>query len=192
MTLTELIVTSRTCRRFQSSVGLTEGILADLVNMARLSPNARNAQALRYAIVTEPAARREVFGLLTLGGAFKPEQRPTVEQQPGGYIVVLGPEKLDAFGLMDVGIAAQSVNLAANASGLACCMVGAFKNPALRKLLDAPADLDPKLVLALGVPAEDRQIAPLDEHGDTAYFRDDHGVHWVPKRALEDLIVIRR
>ena len=184
MTLTELIVTSRTCRRFQSSVGLTEGILADLVDMARLSPNARNAQALRYAIVTEPAARREVFGLLTLGGAFKPEQRPTVEQQPGGYIVVLGPEKLDAFGLMDVGIAAQSVNLAANASGLACCMVGAFNKPALRKLLDAPADLDPKLVLALGVPAEDRQIAPLDEHGDTAYFRDDHGVHWVPKRAL--------
>lgn len=192
MTLSELIVTSRTCRRFQSSVGLTEGILVDLVNMARLSPNARNAQVLRYAIVADPTARREVFGLLTLGGAFRPEQRPTAEQQPGGYIVVLGPEKLEGFGLMDVGIAAQSVNLAANASGLACCMVGAFNKPALRKLLELSAELDPKLVLALGAPAEDRQIATVGENGDTAYFRDDHGVHWVPKRALEDVIVIRQ
>lgn len=192
MTLTELIVTSRTCRRFQSSVGLTEGILIDLVNMARLSPSARNAQVLRYAIATDPAVRREVFGLLTLGGAFKPEQRPTADQQPGAYIVILGPEKLEGFGLMDVGIVAQSVNLAANAAGLACCMVGAFNKPALRALLDVPADLDPKLVLALGVPAEKRQIAPLGKNGDTAYFRDDNGVHWVPKRALEDVIVIRR
>lgn len=192
MTLTELIVTSRTCRRFQSAVGLTEGILTDLVNMARLSPSARNGQVLRYALVADPGARRELFGLITLGGAFKPEQRPTAAQQPGAYIVILGPEKLEGFALMDVGIAAQSVNLAANASGLACCMVGAFNKPALHKLLDVPADLDAKLVLALGVPAEDRQIAPLGPDGDTAYFRDDHDVHWVPKRALDDIIVIRR
>lgn len=192
MTVTELITTSRACRRFQSSVGLTDGVLTDLTNMARLSPSARNAQALRYAVVAGSGARRELFGLLTLGGAFKPEQRPTAEQQPGGYIVILGPERLEGFALMDVGIAAQSVNLAANASGLACCMVGAFNKPALHKLLGVPAGLDAKLVLALGAPAEDRQIAPLGPDGDTAYFRDDHDVHWVPKRALEDLIVIRR
>lgn len=192
MTLTELIATSRTCRRFQSSVGLTEGILTDLVNMARLSPCGRNAQALRYALVANPAMREAVFGLVTMGGAFKPEQRPTAAQQPGGYIVILGPEKLEGFGLMDVGIAAQSVNLAANASGLACCMIGAFNKPALHKLLDVPARLDAKLVLALGAPAEDRQIAAVGDDDSTAYFRDDNGVHWVPKRALEELIVIRR
>ena len=192
MTLTELIATSRTCRRFQSHAGLTDGLLTDLVNTARLSPCARNAQVLRYAVVADPSVRSELFHLVTMGGAFKPEQRPTPEQQPGGYIVILGPQKLEGFGLMDVGIAAQSINLAANASGLACCMIGAFNKPALHQLLNVPDGLDAKLVLALGLPAEDRQIAPMGSDGNTNYFRDDHDVHWVPKRPLDEILVIHR
>ncbi|MCH5277886.1 MAG: nitroreductase family protein [Desulfovibrionaceae bacterium] len=190
MNLNELLTTSRTCRRFQTGASLSETTLARLVDLARISPSARNAQVLRYAIVTDAAARRQMFGLITLGGALK--QRPTEEQAPGGYIVILAPEELNAFGLMDVGIAAQSINLAANDMDLACCMIGAFNNPGVRALLAPPADLDPKLVLALGAPAEKRGLAPLNADGSTTYFLDDEGVHRVPKRPLDEVLIIRR
>lgn len=192
MSLKELLTTSRTCRRFQADVSLSEAKLADLVDLARISPSARNAQVLRYAIVADAAARRRMFGLITMGGALKESQRPTAEQEPAGYIIILAPEKLDAFGLMDVGIAAQSVNLAANDMNLACCMIGAFNKPGVRALLELPADLDPKLVLALGSPAEKRGLAPLNADGSTTYFLDHEGVHRVPKRSLDEVLVIRR
>ena len=192
MSLNELLATSRTCRRFQKDVSMSEATLAALVDLARISPSARNAQVLRYAIVADAAARRQMFGLITLGGALKEGQRPTVDQEPAGYIVILAPEKLDAFGLMDVGIAAQSINLAANDINLACCMIGAFNKPGVRALLEIPAELDPRLVLALGAPAEKRGLAPLNADGTTTYFLDHEGVHRVPKRSLDEVLVIRR
>ena len=66
MTFAELVATSRTCRYFKNSVHLTEGILSDLVNMAHLSPSARNLQPLRYALVVSPEARNELFPLLNM------------------------------------------------------------------------------------------------------------------------------
>ena len=192
MSLNELLTTSRTCRHFQKGAGLSEATLSDLVDLARISPSARNAQVLRYAIVADAAARRQMFGLITMGGALTESQRPTADQEPGGYIVILAPEKLDAFGLMDVGIAAQSVNLAANDRNLACCMIGAFNKPGVRALLEIPADLDPRLVLALGAPAQKRELAPLNADGSTTYFLDDEGVHRVPKRSLDEVLVVRR
>jgi hypothetical protein len=44
-------------------------------------------------------------------------------------------------------------------------------------------------VLALGTPKETVVIDPLGENGDTKYWRDENGVHHVPKRSLEDLIL---
>ena len=45
------------------------------------------------------------------------------------------------------------------------------------------------LVLALGKPAETVKIVDVPESGNTVYYRDAQGVHYVPKRSLEDLIV---
>ena len=47
------------------------------------------------------------------------------------------------------------------------------------------------LVLGLGVAKEKRVVAPMPEGGATAYWRDTEGVHYVPKRSLEDLIIAR-
>jgi hypothetical protein len=45
------------------------------------------------------------------------------------------------------------------------------------------------LVLALGEPAEEVVIDEVGEDGDIKYWRDDEGVHHVPKRSLDELIV---
>lgn len=191
MTLAELLASARTCRRFKGSFALTDGILADLVNMTRFAPSARNGQILRYALVSGAEERESLFNMITLGGALKPEQRAGEHQHPGGYIVILAPREPGPFGAMDIGIAVQTINLAASAAGLACCMVGAFKKEEVTALVQPPEGLVPHLVLALAAPDEDRQICPAGPDGKTTYFRDDQDVHWVPKVALGDLIVSR-
>ena len=47
------------------------------------------------------------------------------------------------------------------------------------------------LVLGLGVAKETRMVDSMPESGATAYWRDAQGVHHVPKRSLDDLIIAR-
>ena len=60
---------------------------------------------------------------------------------------------------------------------------------ALQEALKLPEQFEILLVLALGTPAEEVVIEPLPEDGSIRYWRDDKGVHHVPKRDLKDLIV---
>ena len=57
--------------------------------------------------------------------------------------------------------------------------------------LQVPQGMKIALVLGLGVAKAQRVIAPMHESGATAYWRDAEGVHYVPKRSLEDLIIAR-
>lgn len=190
MTFAELVATSRTCRYFKNSVHLTEGILSDLVNMAHLSPSARNLQPLRYALVVSPEARNELFPLLNMAGGRSAEERADESRAPAGYIVIVAPRGLNDFGLMDIGIAAQTVNLAARTAGLACCMIGAFNKPAVDKFLGVPEAMESRLVLALGAPSEDCRLTGPSADGSLSYYNDAEGVHWVPKLTLNDVIML--
>ena len=53
--------------------------------------------------------------------------------------------------------------------------------------LNIPEHLDPVFVLALGRPIEDVRLTKM-ENGDYKYYRDENGVHYVPKRPLEDIL----
>ena len=127
MKLKELITSARTCRRFKGEKHLSSETLAELVDHARLSASARNMQVIRFITVADRENCERLNSLVVMGGALTPEQRATDRQHPGGFIVIAGPDKMDDFAMMDVGIAAQSINLAACEAGLACCMIGAVK-----------------------------------------------------------------
>ena len=79
---------------------------------------------------------------------------PAPEERPHGYVVVCLPAQLadNPVRLIDVGIAAQTMALAACTRGLGCCMVRSF-DAGLAEELSLPDGLVPALVLAVGGPA---------------------------------------
>jgi nitroreductase len=79
--------------------------------------------------------------------------------------------------------------LGAVEKGLGGCMIGNLKRDRLREALQIPEHLNIRLVVALGKPGEKVVLEDLEPGGDIRYWRDEQGVHHVPKRKLEELIV---
>lgn len=186
-----LVAASRSCRRFSGEV-VGEGELRALVAAARLAPSGNNMQLARFRLVggsnAEGCAR--VFSHLRWAAALSDWDGPAPDERPGGYVVVCLPEKLarNAVRLLDVGIAAQTMALAARARGLGCCMLRSF-DAGLADELGLPDGLVPALVLAVGVPAERVVLEDAAPGCGLAYWREADGSHHVPKLGVEELLV---
>ncbi len=191
MNIHELLTQTRTCRRFAGEP-LSAAFLANLVDCARISPCARNQQVLRFATVCDPHTCEQLNSLVVLGGALKPEQKAREHQHPRGFIVIMGPEKKDEFMMMDLGIAAQSIHLAASEAGIASCMIIVMNRKKVSELLKVPDGLEIYMIIALGKADEQHRIVAPRADGGITYYRDENDVHCVPKRALEDILIIRR
>jgi len=158
-----------------------------LVDIARLVPSGGNQQPLRYRIVTDATERGRVFPYLRWAAALKDWAGPAEGERPTAYIVILSPA--DKPSHTDVGIAAQTIQLAATTMGYAACMVGSIDRPAVRHELRLPDDLEIQLIVALGRPGEKIVLEELARGGDVSYWRTPDGVHHVPKRRLEDVLI---
>jgi nitroreductase len=90
---------------------------------------------------------------------------------------------------VDHGIAAQSILLGATEKGLGGCIIASIRKDALREALSIPPRYEILLVLSLGKPKEVVQVDPVGPDGDIKYWRDDAGVHHLPKRSLDEIIL---
>jgi nitroreductase len=186
-----LAAASRSFRRYDGSL-MGEGDLRALVAAARLAPSGNNLQVVRFRLVTGTLGCATTFSHLHWAGLLRDWDGPAAGERPGGYVIVCLPERLAAnpVRLIDVGIAAQTMALAARARGLGCCMLRNF-DAALAADLALPDDLTPVLVLAVGVPVEHvvlEDVGASGEHG-LAYWRETDGSHHVPKLSVGELLV---
>lgn len=191
MSFRELAEKARTCRRFDEDQPLTTADQEWLVDCARLAPSARNAQELRFSIVAQGETCQKLFSLTRWAGALKDWGGPHPGERPTGFIAILMPQGGTELTFYDVGIAAQTIQLAASSRDWGCCIIKSFDHQAVPDLLQVPADLKVALVLGLGVASEKRVVSPMPASGAFGYWRDEQNVHHVPKRALDDLIVGR-
>ena len=187
--LEDLIRKNRSCRRFIQSRSLDMNTLNELVNLARLSASGANLQPLKYVLCCNPEKNAEIFPCLAWAAYLKDWPGPLEGERPSGYIVVLGDTAITQDFGCDHGIASQSILLGAREKGLAGCMLGAVNREKLRGVLNLSADLKILLVLSLGVPREEIVVEPLGADGGIRYWRDSRGVHHVPKRSLQDIVV---
>jgi nitroreductase len=188
MTIHELILKNRSYRRFYQDVKIDLNTLKDLVELSRLSASGPNIQPLKYILSCEPEKNQLIFKTLAWAAYLKNWPGPEDGERPAAYIIVLGDKRLkESFGY-DPGIAVQSMLLGAVEKGLGGCIIGSISRDSLRKDLNIPDQLEILLVIALGKPKETVVIEPLGSNGDIKYWRDDKGVHHVPKRSIEELI----
>jgi len=89
----------------------------------------------------------------------------------------------------DAGIAAQSIMLGTAEKGLAGCIIALIQRREFREALGIPDHYKILLALALGSPAEKIVLEPLGPNGDIKYYRDSSGIHHVPKRPLDQIII---
>lgn len=185
----ELIRSNRSCRRFYENHTVDSATLKDLVNLGRISASGANLQPLKYILSTAPQKNIEIFSCLTWAAYLKDWPGPVEGERPAAYIVVLGDTTISQEPGCDHGIACQSILLGAREKGLAGCMLGAINRKALRKLLMIPERFKILLVLAIGKPIEEAVLEAVGDDGNIRYWRDNRGVHHVPKRKLEDIII---
>ncbi|WP_031388761.1 nitroreductase family protein [Desulfonatronum thiodismutans] len=191
MTLRELVSRTRSFRRFYENHPLSLEALEDLVDMARLTASAANLQPLRYMISVDSSVNARIFPHLAWAAYLKDWDGPEEGERPTGYIVILGDQRYAKTSAWDLGIAAQTILLGATETGLGGCMIGSIKKDALAAALETPEGFEILMVIALGRPKEKIVLERLGESGDIKYWRDEKGVHHVPKRDL-DSILLRR
>jgi len=185
----DLIRRTRSFRRFDESVNIDLETLEGLIELARNSASARNRQPLKYIPVNEPGTVAGIFPTLTFAAALKDWAGPAEGERPAAYIIVLGDTQLATSFGYDCGIACQNIMLGARERELGGCMIASINKSQLRELLGIPMRYEILLVLALGKPAETVVIEPMPPDGSVAYWHDGHGIHHVPKRSLEEIII---
>jgi len=187
--LEDLVRKNRSYRRFHQDVVVDIETLRALVNLARLSASGSNLQPLKYILSCQPETNARIFSQTHWAGYLKDWPGPAEGERPAAYIVILGDTEIrKSFGC-DHGIAAQSIMLGATERGLGGCMIGSIDKSGLRQVLDIPEQYEILLILALGKPKETVVLEAVGPDGDTKYYRDTDGMHHVPKRPLDELVV---
>ncbi|NQS90652.1 nitroreductase family protein [Patescibacteria group bacterium] len=185
----DLIAKNRSYRRFYQEVTIELEILRELVDLARLSSSSANMQPLKYILSCDPQKNALVFPRLAWAGYLKDWPGPCEGERPSAYIVVLGDTKISQSFGCDHGIAIQSILLGATEKGLGGCAFGSVQRQGLRKALDISSRYKILLVLALGKPKETVVIETIGTTDNIKYWRDSKGIHHVPKRTLDDIII---
>ena len=188
MSIKDLILQSRSYRRFHQEVPVPMDLLRDMVDAARLSPSARNMQPLKYMLFNDPENCSKIFPALGWAGYLKEWDGPEEGERPSAYIVQLAELELAENWWCDDGIALQSMLLTAAEKGFGGCIIGSVQQQMLRSILQIPERFRILQVLALGRPAE-KVVIEAVEDGDIRYWRDNRNVHHVPKRSLDELII---
>ncbi len=185
----ELVLKTRSYRRFYEDVPVEYETLKALVDLARNSASAANLQPLKYVLSCDRDKNSLIFPHLAWAAYLKDWPGPDEGERPSAYIIILKDKGISKAIDCDHGIAAQSIMLGATDKGLGGCMIGAVRRKRLHKALELLVNHEILLVLAIGKPKEMVEIEPLGADQNIRYWRDSNDVHHVPKRALEDIIV---
>lgn len=191
MTLTDfstLVRQARSHRRYTNSAAISRETVIQLVDTARNIPSAMNAQPLRYRVITDAKECDAIFQCTNWAQGLRTGPAPTPQERPAAWILIISvPTKIDPG--IDIGIAAQTINLAAAAAGYCTCMLLSIDRAKIRQLLNLPADIKIELLISLGKPGEQVAIEELTADSQMPYWRTPDQVHHVPKRKLADVLI---
>lgn len=189
--LCALLKRDRSFRRFDHSFKISRETLEKLVALTRFCGSGRNAQPLRYRLVTEESELEAVYQHLKWAGYYTDWDGPEPNERPTAYLIQCLDTHYGNDCLCDDGLQLQAITLGAATEGLGGCIIKAFNPAGISDALNIDQRYKPRYVLALGKPSETVIIEEMsgDEDADFKYFRTPDGSHHVPKRPLSEIII---
>ena len=189
----QLLEERRSIRKFDEGRPVPDEVVADILAAQRVASSAANLQPLRYAVVRSPALVDAVFPLLKWAARLPPELGvPQPGERPVLYVAVLVDTQVKSpWAQIDAGLALSNITLAAQAHGIASCILASVDRPALAQLLALPAELEINTVVAFGYPAvSSRVVDPAEGDGTLGYYLDEDRNYCVPKRPIVEAVRI--
>jgi len=148
--LLELIRTRRSVRA-HSGAAVPAAVLEQLLEAARWAPTGGNRQRWSFVVVQDPLHIRKLAAV-SPGLLGKPAALVVIcSERSGG--AGRSAELDEACSLIETGMAAQNIMLAATAMQLGSCPVRSFNAAAVGHLLRLPAGIVPDLIITLGYPS---------------------------------------
>lgn len=193
MSLDTLLLKNRSTRGYDKSYVVHGLQLKAIVSVADKVPTARNQQALRFRLVLKDEAQK-VMPLIGMGRALPQLHLPFEGTEPEAFIVFC-TSRPDAPHLgFDEGIMAQSMLLKAAQLGLSGLIIKNFNPERMTESLGLGNDPEGRpykalTVLAIGKGIEKFKLVPAKAGESLDYYRDDDGVHCIPKIVPGDLII---
>ncbi len=188
MKFNDLVLRNRSYRKYQANQPVFRNELMALIDLARNTPSSKNIQPLKYILVTNKEETDFIFNQLAWAKHLADWDGPQIDQRPPAYLIMLLDKKLNEQAMIDAGIAAQTILLGATEKGLGGCIIRTVNRTMVRDFYHIPDHLEIIQVIALGKPMQEIRLTSIKPGGDYHYYEDELGVHWVPKRSLEEII----
>ena len=136
--------------------------LERILQAACLAPSACNAQPWKFVVVDDPElARRVGKAAAGLGMNQFAKEAPVhilIVEESMNFTSFLGAKIKDKyFPLIDIGIAAAHITLAAESEGLGSCIVGWFDEKEMKQLVGIPAGKRLLLDVVVGYAAKPKR-----------------------------------
>ena len=173
MDFLELVKNRQSTRAYQVDKSVESEKIERIIEAARLSPSACNAQPWHFIVVDDPELKNKVADAASarlLGMNHFTKQAPVhiviVEEKVNLSSGIGGIVKDKHFAFVDLGIAAAHICLAAEAEGLGSCILGWFNEGKIKKLLNIPDSKRVILDIIIGYPAQEirsKKRKSLDE-----------------------------
>lgn len=132
------------------------------IEAARLAPSACNSQPWSFVVVDSPDRLADIAkctqvmdgvnAFTNKAGAFI----AVVEEHASLFPAIGKLIESQYFARNDLGAAALAICLEAADQGLGTCIMGIFDRPSLCRLLDIPEEKRISVVIAVGIPADNR------------------------------------
>ncbi len=145
--------------------------LQAVLEAVRMAPSWANMQCWRFVVVEDPQVRARISELSHVeeyfaAGSYKTNPaRKGLAQAPVVIVACADPGRSGTVGdkhyyMADIGIAAQTLMLAAHAQGLGSVFVGVFDEDALSGLLGIPAGIRIVGLFPVGYPQDPGKTGP--------------------------------
>lgn len=158
----ELAQARQSDRAYEAGKPIEREVLDRILEAGRLAPSACNGQPWHFTVVTEPSLLHDVAKATSSIGLNR-----FVKDSAALVLITLEPTNITSrlgcnikdkdFPIMDLGIAASYITLAAEDEGVGSCILGWFDEKKIKELVGIPQNRRLMLIVSLGYTSKPKR-----------------------------------